>query len=55
VIAGSLATVFDPRFTLVVGGVACTLGAIGFGLWSRGRRPTLDAPAAHVGDERRCA
>jgi MFS family permease len=30
VIAGSLATVFDPRLPLVVGGVACMLGAVMF-------------------------
>jgi MFS family permease len=49
VMAGSLATVFDPRPTLMVGGVACTLGAIGFGLWSRGRPGTSDGPAPHAG------
>jgi hypothetical protein len=36
VLAGSLATVFDPRMPLVVGGVACTFGAIAFGRRSRG-------------------
>jgi MFS family permease len=49
VMAGSLATASDPRVPLVVGGVACTLGAIGFGRWSRRRRPTIDALEAQPG------
>ncbi len=53
VIAGSLATVFDPRLTLIVGGVACALGAIGFGLWSRSQRTTFDGAASDAGNERR--
>jgi hypothetical protein len=46
VIAGSLATVLDPRLTLIVGGVACMLGAIAFGLWSR-RQPRGVLEARH--------
>jgi MFS family permease len=34
VLAGSVAAVFGPRLPLVAGGVACTLGAIGFTHWS---------------------
>jgi MFS family permease len=41
VLAGALATVFDPRWPLVVGGVVCALGAIGFGRWSGRQRPAI--------------
>jgi MFS family permease len=34
IVAGWLATAFDPRLPLVVGGVACTLGAVVFMRWS---------------------
>jgi len=35
VLAGALASVVDPRAPLIVGGIACSLGAVGFGVWSR--------------------
>lgn len=43
VIAGSLATAFGPRLPLVIGGVACALGAAAFLRW-RGRRSALSEP-----------
>jgi MFS family permease len=57
VIDGSLATVFGPRLPLVVGGVGCMLGAIGFGRWALRQRPTThpesDARTASVSDGER--
>jgi MFS family permease len=51
VIAGSLATVFDPRLPLVGGGIACVVGAIGFGRWLRTKRSS-DHEASSVTGER---
>ncbi len=42
VLAGSVAAAFGPRLPLITGGVACTLGAIGFGRWSWTERATND-------------
>lgn len=44
-IAGWLATAFDPRLPLIAGGIVCTLGAVGFGRWLWARHPISDWPA----------
>ena len=41
--AGWLATSFEPRLPLIVGGVACTLGAVVFVRWSPSTRATEKA------------
>jgi MFS family permease len=46
VLAGWLATAFDPRLPLIVGGVACSLGAIVFVRWSSKKNATRDVAGA---------
>jgi MFS family permease len=45
IIAGWLATAFDPRLPLVVGGVACALGAVVFVRWSSTTSATSNVAA----------
>jgi MFS family permease len=49
-VAGSLATAFEPRLPLVAGGLTCILGAIGFCRWVLVRRPIHDGPAPAVSE-----
>jgi MFS family permease len=51
-IAGSLATAFDPRLPLIAGGLVCTLGAIGFGRWVWRRHRVDDRPTEALRDPR---
>ncbi len=44
--AGAIATAFDPRWPLAVGGVACVAGALVFTKWLRGAR--ISAPAGDL-------
>jgi MFS family permease len=48
VIAGWLATASDPRLPLIVGGVACALGALVFARWSSTATAPGDVPAGRA-------
>jgi MFS family permease len=55
VIAGVVTTAYGPGIFMAVGGLACTLGAIGFARWSWTRRPFGDGHTLSVTDEQRTA